>query len=255
MIIAIAGQAGSGKDESANFLCDQLNLKKMAFADPIKRFGFHVFGFSEDQLWGSSSKRDEVDPRFTKAKIPQGAQISENTCSKGWVDANTHIRYDSYSHDWLEDVFGIGSGYRIWDLEHWLKELARSNPELTPRDMLRSLGDWGKEAGDNEIWVDSFERSYKAVMQGYPYSQAAGIISDDQDNPADGVVVSDMRYPNEVAAVRRVPNSVCILIQRDTDRKDEHPSEHPLDKSIFDFVIDNNNSREDLFSMLGALNL
>lgn len=64
MIIALSGKAGSGKDTVANELVKTKGFVKIAFADPIKRMAMEMFGFSKEQLWGDSDKRDMVDIRY-----------------------------------------------------------------------------------------------------------------------------------------------------------------------------------------------
>ena len=64
MIIALSGKAGSGKDTVANELIKSHKFIKVAFADPIKRMAMEMFGFSREQLWGDSDKRDQEDPRY-----------------------------------------------------------------------------------------------------------------------------------------------------------------------------------------------
>jgi len=64
MIIGILGKAGSGKDTVADILVKNHGFVKIAFADPIKRFCMDVFDFSEEQMWGASEFRSEIDERY-----------------------------------------------------------------------------------------------------------------------------------------------------------------------------------------------
>lgn len=63
-IIAIHGKAGSGKDTVADYLCKTYGYYKASLAEPLKEFCRDVFGFSEQQLYGSSSYRNTIDPRY-----------------------------------------------------------------------------------------------------------------------------------------------------------------------------------------------
>ena len=60
MIIGIAGKKRSGKDTISDYLIDNYNFIKYGFADPIKDITKIIFGFSEEQLYGS--QKDIIDP-------------------------------------------------------------------------------------------------------------------------------------------------------------------------------------------------
>lgn len=80
MIIGLVGRSfdsagnksnmGSGKDVVADILMAERNFAKVALADPMKRFCRELFGFTDEQLWGASEKRNEPDARF--GRKPQG---------------------------------------------------------------------------------------------------------------------------------------------------------------------------------------
>tara|TARA_Y200000002_G_C22659251_1_gene654945 strand:+ start:515 stop:1081 length:567 start_codon:yes stop_codon:yes gene_type:complete len=60
MIIGIAGKKQSGKDTISDYLIDKYGFQKYGFADPIKDIAKIIFGFSEEQLYGS--QKDIIDP-------------------------------------------------------------------------------------------------------------------------------------------------------------------------------------------------
>ena len=75
-IIGISGFAGSGKDTVADMMVNQhphsysqSGVIKISLADPIKRFARDVWGFTDDQLWGSSEHRNAPDKRYMIGKI------------------------------------------------------------------------------------------------------------------------------------------------------------------------------------------
>lgn len=67
MIIGISGLAGSGKDTAANYLVDDHGFVRVALADKLKRVCKDIFDFSDEQLWGPSSRRNAPDKRYPRA--------------------------------------------------------------------------------------------------------------------------------------------------------------------------------------------
>lgn len=66
MIIGLCGNAGVGKDAVADFLVRNHGFVKVALADPLKRICQDVYGFTDEQLWGSSEKRNAPDKRWPR---------------------------------------------------------------------------------------------------------------------------------------------------------------------------------------------
>ena len=60
MIIGIYGKKRHGKDTIANFLCNNYGFVKYGFGDPIKEIALIIFGFTDEQLYGT--KKEDVDP-------------------------------------------------------------------------------------------------------------------------------------------------------------------------------------------------
>jgi hypothetical protein len=133
-------------------------------------------------------------------------------------------------------------------------------PHLTPRWILQY---WGTEvcrrAFHDDIWIAAVENK----------------LSKSQDD----IVISDCRFPNEIAAIKQ-QNGLVIRVKRGPDpewyRHAEavnagprfigwalskskmedykiHPSETSWIGSDFDHVIDNNNSLDELYSQIDAL--
>lgn len=63
-IIGITGPAGAGKSTVADILCRHHGFIAVSLADHMKRIAREVFGFTEEQLWGPSEKRNEPDERW-----------------------------------------------------------------------------------------------------------------------------------------------------------------------------------------------
>jgi len=172
------------------------------------------------------------------------------------------FRRDSFAatlKDAVASVFG-------WDREllegrtktarEWREQIdtwwaARLNmPNLTPRLALQL---WGTEVCrrgfHDEIWIASVENK----------------IRQSKDN----IVISDCRFPNEIASIRRAGGRVIRITRGQNpdwfavarrnpelmpiQHPEVHASEYSWAATDFDFVIDNNGSIEDLYAQLKNL--
>jgi len=144
----------------------------------------------------------------------------------------------------------------------WAERLAM--PTLTPRWVLQY---WGTEvcrkAFHDDIWIASLENKLR--------------------NSNDNIVISDCRFPNEIAAIRDAGGKVvwvqrgelpdwynCALTENTTDEDSQwlledanelmaqkypsvHASEWAWIGTEFDHVVDNNSSIEDLYQIVKTL--
>lgn len=123
-VIGIAGAARTGKDTAANLLVAALGLKKVAFADPLKRAARDIYDFSDEQLWGPSEHRDKPDRRYIR------------------LDARACERFEPLIERWHEGVKGNPTLHAFLGLTwpeyaDWLETGA---VHLTPRHALQQLG-------------------------------------------------------------------------------------------------------------------
>lgn len=140
------------------------------------------------------------------------------------------------SREWREQV-------DTW----WAKRL--DMPDLTPRWVLQYWGtDVLRDHFHNQLWVASLENKLRLS----------------QDN----IVISDVRFPNEVAAIRNSGGQlVCVErgpkpqwyqdAQDGTNMRDcwpnVHPSEYSWITTQFDLIIDNNSTIDQLYQQIHQL--
>ena len=146
---------------------------------------------------------------------------------------------------------GLTPEARVWREQvdpWWAKRL--DMPKLTPRWVLQY---WGTEVCrkgfNDDIWIASLENK----------------LSKSQDN----IVISDVRFPNEVAAIKRAGGMVVRVVRGDEpvwfdtarlacqgnktalDAMENvhcvHASEWAWTNTEFDVVVDNNGTINDLF--------
>lgn len=210
-IVGITGPAGSGKDTAAAFLIKNHGFARIGMADKLKRICRNVFGFSEEQLWGPSSARNAPDERYLRS---QGLHCDE---------------YHAHEKGCWKPVY------------------------LTPRYALQQLGtEWGRSCYEN-VWVDNALKDAKQLLEGtdlgmgtYVYDPAIGVLTEvcSRTSTPSGVVFSDLRFRNEMAAVRKA-GGMLIRLKRQTSLEEEqrqHASEleqEEVPDSYFDAVINN----------------
>lgn len=215
MIIGLSGKAGSGKDTVGDYIAKKYNFAKMAFADPVKRTARMLFDFSDEALWGPSDKRKELNYKY---KLPQKYQTSDNPSFTKYLSARTVLQK-------LGTEFGRECYENIW-VDLVLKDVYAIEKE--PRDNFHCVYNYRT----------GLDRTRKRIL-----------------NPYNGVIITDLRFFNEVAAVKSadVSESIVIKIVRDKINKNDefrsHISETELDEipdSEFTHIIENNSSLESL---------
>lgn len=251
-IVGVSGQAGSGKDTVADYLVEKYGFTKIALADPIKHFGYHVFGFTEDQLWGPSDQRNAVDARYSTEEMWNLAQY----------------RLEMYGHEYIERVTDatepkvVEACYK--HLVHWFCHLRdQYTGKLSPRIMLQMLGtEWGRDAVGPNLWIDCLLRTTRKLlneegdMVPYGYDRLEGLKVRKLKGfkmPA-GVVVSDIRFENEFKQIHSVGGTVMRVLRPSSDAKATnigvagHASEaQDFDVTNFNFILNNDKSLVDLY--------
>lgn len=264
-IVGITGQAGSGKDEIANHLVKSHGFKKLALADPIKRLGLEVFEFDAVQLWGPSSARNTFDPRYVECNIRSsgidftpGCKMGSvrRACDPGWAGAASRLA--EYGPGWICDVLADGNRKEALEkLFFWFSSLGHHYPELSPRIMLQHLGtEWGRQEIDQNIWIDTLLRTAEKVLEGWQYDKERG-FSNTRGTPPPGVVVSDVRFSNELDRTKAVGGKIIKVTRQSASSKAQklgisnHLSEAEqlaFGDDRFDAVLANEGSLKDLYS-------
>jgi hypothetical protein len=178
MLLGLTGRAGSGKSTVADLLVKNHGFVAVALADPIKRICKEVFGFTDEQLWGPSERRNAPDKRFPREHTARDTGIVCDCCGVCLDLADGETAPPCY---------------------------------LTPRYALQRLGtEWGRSCYENAwinhaLWVanrlliDKYRReSYNAQRGLFDRGEAAG----DHDDQIRGMVISDVRFSNEADAIR-----------------------------------------------------
>jgi hypothetical protein len=237
-IIGIAGRARAGKSTAASVLVKEFGFVEVCLADPLKRICKEVFAFTDEQLWGPSEYRNAPDMRYPR-------------------------------HN--------------GDLSTTSKVLAQWPLYLTPRYALQTLGtEWGRKCY-RDVWVDLAIRTATFLLSGEEKSCSPPLIptyhredgaswrsvrEDERGRRqwaegygvdrvhAKGVCISDVRFPNEVAAIKRA-GGVIWKIERPLAGLEgaagAHSSEAGIDIGCVDHVLSNSGSLEEFHSMVAGV--
>lgn len=210
-IILLVGQAGSGKDTTAELIAKHYNSISIAQSDPMKAFCFDYFNFSVEQLWGPSSARNAKDVRF-----------SLHSVRKNLLD---RIRRGG-ARGWLEQLLpttnkqGLENAYA--GLVDWAQTLLLDAGEaggLTPRKTLQTLGtEFGRKFGDMDMWVNYATRNALRLLGGgYSYERTRGLYFNREAKGFDFVVITDGRFRNELTKVKSINGKVFQILAPDTN--------------------------------------
>jgi len=102
-------------------------------------------------------------------------------------------------------------------------------------NVLAVLDDLGGKPG-NDVWVNLLLSDLNR-KRGKPKGASSRV---------DIVTITDTRFSDEIAALKKQPNAILIRIYRDLESNDAHASEASLDEisdKEFDYVIDDNGNR------------
>jgi hypothetical protein len=244
LLIGVCGEAGCGKDTVADMLVKSHGYIKIALADKIKRICKDVFDFSDAQLWGPSKMRNEPDRRYLRVRPLDG-----------WLCHSCAVRElgDNFEEKSI-GALGIHACILCKQESPRMQShrVALPGAYLTPRHALQQLGtEWGRHCYEN-VWVDYTLGIAKKILAAGPkdgpvYWPTTGLSffprTFEQPLPS-GVVISDVRFHNEVKAVTDAGGKLIRLKRKTslTPQQSNHQSELEMQEmpdSIFHAVIDN----------------
>lgn len=179
MIIGLSGFAGVGKDTIADCLVLQHGFVKMSVADPLKRAAADIFGFTNGQLWGPSSMREQVDIRY-----PRQHTWSPGCSFEGAVQKQLPVYCLCCSTPFEEQA---------------------KQCYLTPRYVLQLLGtEFGRHCYDS-VWIELAMRTATSLLKGKKtaYSSQTGVFTAPDVKPPRGVVLPDIRFRNELEGIKK----------------------------------------------------
>ncbi len=119
----------------------------------------------------------------------------------------------------------------------WYNCSPRTMLQFIGTDLLRNNLDKIMPGLGNDVFVHHFKLWYKQQLA---------------TNPDIRIVIADVRFPNEVNAIRELGGRV-IKIDREEIVDNIHESENALKGIEYDIVIENNGTLEELYSKIGNI--
>ena len=103
-------------------------------------------------------------------------------------------------------------------------DVAKHNPEV--RRLLQVFGtEVGRKMFGDDVWIKLALRDLR---------------------PEDRIVISDVRFPNEAEAIKKLGGSVWRINRHNHSAINGHASEHAMDNYMFNHVIYNDGTLDDL---------
>lgn len=251
-------QAGVGKDEVARSMAEHLGCAIVSLADPMKRLALAVFAFSQEQLWGPSDKRNEVDERYGVVQPLPGRDITPPPSA--WLSAWDRLEF--VGPGWLTSL-GLDDRVHMAGLRRWFVMLALESAGLDPRlvplghrkptsarRVLQTLGtEWGRRQRE-DLWVDYMIRvAERLTTEDVAYDRAAGVFQMNVRRRAAGVIVPDVRFSNEGRAIRARGGKI-VCVERPcvglTGEAASHESERGIQADLIDGIVLNDDTLEEL---------
>lgn len=222
MIVGLSGKAGSGKSTVSRYLKEAYGYEERSFAAPLKALVAEIFGYKWPHLHGPSAHREQPQARF---KYDHTWEI----CRERLFDKGPHI---------VDEILGYSDIAAFHQLCHVFEKIRHKFPTMSARECLQAIGtEWGRDLVSDTIWIDYLDRNVENGSR---------------------VVISDVRFLNELTAVRK-KGGITIRLKREVARVGDvfkHASETALDTvpdSAYDYVIENQGSVSDLLLRIAEI--
>jgi hypothetical protein len=223
-VVAISGWVKSGKDTAAELLISEYGYQRISFAAPLKDNVAKQFGFDRKSL------DDQAQKELPLLDMPVYAKdgFSKNLATFMFREFRDAGGRRPSAYTLTEDG-----------------KLYSAEPDKMPmplywtRRALMILEGSAKRTADPDYWVSRAVKNARET--GTPL-----------------VVISDLRYKNEMSALKMALGAeddlVTVRVNRFDDTESKDPSERDLDDAKFDIVIENRGTLDEFLDKVAEIN-
>lgn len=223
-LVLLVGAAGVGKDTSAELIQDLYGAESVfvtASAKPLKELARSIFFFNNDQLYGPSENRNQIDPRFVPYSEGWNFLMMDNP-----MNPLESSRLATQLCDWATRSYDYNKALKVsMEVATLLRNESMTAGGLSPRVVLQILGTEFGRALDRNIWIkQSSDAGVQALEDGKWIS-----------------IITDGRFLNEVFTVKKAGGMV-IKLCGDSTIQSGHQSEMEIAKipqTLIDYTIYN----------------
>lgn len=265
MLLGLSGKKQSGKDTVAKIIqyltsgmidipnwiwlgkpvewADIMNKEKISyhkwqikkFADKLKDIVCLLIGCSREQLEDNDFKKRELGEGWERFKV-----TGTNSISTPFKTVYTATQKEAVQETKDFKTFSI------------------TKEKLTPRKLLQLIGtECGRQIIHPNIWINALMSEYKPTNNCQQHSDGLYYTDEHEENEIvpdfPNWLVTDVRFPNEVKAIKD-KGGVVIRIERPSlQSNDIHESETSLDSYPFVYTINNNGTIDELIAQVKEL--
>jgi hypothetical protein len=220
-IVVFTGFAGSGKTRAAKLLVEEGNFRHMKMARMLKDILVEV-GMEEDYLEDRDKKEAVLARVPFRNNTPQAVAhdiLAALTARWGWTEYGLLARLKTEPLQPVPQAQGKTMDELVEAAENvvtgWLWGLGGTT---TPRRIMQELGT------DFMRWV-------------HPDIHVNYALTELQGESSHNIVFDDVRFPNEIEALRKLGAYVVWLHRPALVPKDRHASEHSIGDGCADIVV------------------
>ena len=250
MLIGISGKMGSGKNLVCTIIQGLTAAKKHNIENPSFEW---IKKYYINSIW---------EQKAFAGKLKQTASLLTGIPVEKFEDQD--FKNKELGEEWW---YYKGKNGSLIPFNGDSKRSSEDLIKLTPRLLLQLLGtECGRQIIHPNVWVNALMSEYKTKSTlvsevNYLGDSRCGICKkptkdisyflcdehvEKSKNNFPNWIITDMRFPNEMEAVKK-KDGITIRVNRNLEEsKDQHESETELDNAEFDYVIDNNGTIEEL---------
>lgn len=207
------------------------------FAQKVKEIATLLTGIPIEKFEDQEFKKSFLGPEWDTVTISYSSQRSLESTYGGIHRA--------------QEAGWIQCGYEEFDFT--------THTRMTVRELLQKIGtDCMRDRLHTNVWVNSLFADWKletSPNSNPPGSKSTVGLDVITQWPVQKWLITDMRFPNELAAVKRYKGLTIRIIRPGHDSGSTHESETALDgsESLFDEVLVNDGTLEELVAKVRAI--